>query len=102
LRFSIFHETSAPANATAPVRSTIATPIPGLSFLPILGYLFRSQRYVNNETELVFICTAHVVKPVSPEQLPPLPGQQGAELQGLEGFFGHRAPTVRKEEKREK
>jgi len=80
----------------------IATPIPGLSFLPILGYLFRSQRYVNNETELVFICTAHVVKPVSPEQLPPLPGQQGAELQGLEGFFGHRAPTVRKEEKREK
>ncbi len=80
----------------------IATPIPGLSFLPILGYLFRSQRYVNNETELVFICTAHVVKPVSPEQLPPLPGQQGVELQGLEGFFGHRAPAVRKEEKREK
>jgi pilus assembly protein CpaC len=78
----------------------IATPIPGLSFLPILGYLFRSQRYVNNETELVFICTAHVVKPVSPEQLPPLPGQNGWETQGLEGFFGHRAPAVRKEEKR--
>ncbi|MCS7157274.1 MAG: type II and III secretion system protein family protein [Blastocatellia bacterium] len=78
----------------------IATPIPGLSFLPILGYLFRSQRYVNNETELVFICTAHIVKPVSPEQLPPLPGQNGWELQGLEGFFGHRAPTVRREEKK--
>ncbi len=80
----------------------MAAPIPGLSFLPILGYLFRSQRYVNNETELVFICTAHVVKPVSPEHLPPLPGQQGLELQGLEGFFGHRAPAVRPEEKREK
>jgi len=80
----------------------MATPIPGLSFLPILGYLFRSQRYVNNETELVFICTAHVVKPVSPEQLPPLPGHQGLELQGLEGFFGHRAPAVRTEEKKEK
>jgi len=78
----------------------IATPIPGLSFLPILGYMFRSQRYVNNETELVFICTAHVVKPVSPEQLPPLPGQNGFELQGLEGFFGHRVPAVRKEEKK--
>jgi Flp pilus assembly secretin CpaC len=55
---------------------------------------------MNNETELVFICTAHVVKPVSPEQLPPLPGQNGFELQGLEGFFGHRVPAVRKEEKK--
>lgn len=80
----------------------ISTPIPGLSFLPVLGYLFRSQRYVNNETELVFICTARVVKPVSPAELPPLPGQNAAEFQGLEGSFGHRVPAGRKVEKPEK
>lgn len=78
----------------------LSAPIPGLSFLPIIGYMFRSQRYINNETELVFICTARIVKPVTPDKLPPLPGQGAFAPSGLEGNFGHVVPAVRKEEKK--
>jgi len=79
----------------------LSAPIPGLSFIPILGYMFRSQRYINNETELVFVCTAHIVKPVAPDQLPPLPGQEALNPKGLEGSFGHSVPAVRREVKEE-
>lgn len=37
--------------------------LPGLSDLPILGRLFRSQRFLRNETELVIIVTAYIVQP---------------------------------------
>ena len=38
--------------------------IPFLGDLPILGALFRSHAYQNNETELVIIVTPHLVKPL--------------------------------------
>lgn len=38
---------------------------PGLGDLPILGALFRSDRFRRNETELVIIVTPYLVKPVS-------------------------------------
>jgi len=37
--------------------------VPGLSDLPILGALFRSDRFERNETELVIIVTPYVVRP---------------------------------------
>ena len=43
--------------------------LPGVMNLPILGALFRSRDYVNNETELVVIVTPYLVKPVNPNQL---------------------------------
>jgi pilus assembly protein CpaC len=48
--------------------------IPGLGDLPILGPLFRSVRYKNQETELVILVTASLVEPVSMAKAPPLPG----------------------------
>jgi len=36
---------------------------PGLAELPILGPLFQSKGYANNETELVIIVTPYLVKP---------------------------------------
>lgn len=42
---------------------------PGLRSLPILGALFSSKNYVNNETELVMICTPYIVRPTSPQAL---------------------------------
>ena len=48
--------------------------IPGLGDLPILGTLFRSVRYRNNETELVVLVTASLVEPMSLVSVPPLPG----------------------------
>ena len=38
---------------------------PGLGDLPILGTLFRSDRFRRNETELVIIVTPYLVKPIS-------------------------------------
>jgi pilus assembly protein CpaC len=37
---------------------------PGLGDLPVLGTLFRSQRFQSNETELVIIVTPYLVRPV--------------------------------------
>ena len=38
---------------------------PGLGDLPVLGTLFRSDSFRNNETELVIIVTPYLVRPVS-------------------------------------
>jgi pilus assembly protein CpaC len=43
--------------------------LPGLMQLPVLGALFRSRDFQNNETELVIIVTPYLVKPVRPDQL---------------------------------
>lgn len=42
---------------------------PFLGDLPILGQLFRSSRFQNNESELVIIITPYVVKPSTQEKL---------------------------------
>jgi pilus assembly protein CpaC len=48
--------------------------IPGLGDLPIIGTLFRSVRYQNQETELIILVTASLVEPMSSVKPPPLPG----------------------------
>jgi pilus assembly protein CpaC len=47
----------------------IVTKFPGLGELPVLGALFRSQDFVNNETELVIMVTPHLAKPVRADQV---------------------------------
>lgn len=42
---------------------------PGLGDLPILGALFKSERFERNETELVIIVTPYLVNPVSDNRL---------------------------------
>ena len=42
---------------------------PGLKDLPVLGALFRSRDFQNNETELVVMVTAYLVDPVAEAQL---------------------------------
>ena len=37
---------------------------PGLGDIPVLGHLFRSQEFVNGETELVILVTPHLAKPI--------------------------------------
>lgn len=43
--------------------------LPGLTQLPILGALFRSQDFVNNETELMVLVTPFIVRAVAPRQI---------------------------------
>jgi pilus assembly protein CpaC len=43
--------------------------LPGLDSLPILGGLFRSQDFVNNETELMVLVTPYIVRAVAQKEL---------------------------------
>jgi len=51
--------------------------IPVLGDVPIIGNLFKSTSFLKNETELMFIVTAQVVKPVNPDDLPTMRGIDG-------------------------
>jgi pilus assembly protein CpaC len=42
---------------------------PGLTQLPILGSLFRSRDFVNNQTELMVLVTPYVVRAVAQKDL---------------------------------
>ena len=42
---------------------------PGLRKLPILGALFRSREFIQNQTELVVLVTPHIVRSVAQKQL---------------------------------
>ena len=41
--------------------------LPALGEVPVLGALFRSTDYQQDRTELVFVVTAHLVKPLPPD-----------------------------------
>jgi pilus assembly protein CpaC len=43
--------------------------LPGLAQLPVLGALFRSRDYVNNQTELMVLITPHIVRAVAQKDL---------------------------------
>jgi len=55
--------------------------IPIVSDIPVLGALFKSKSFEKKETELMFIVTAHMVKPVSPDDLP--------NMRGIDGLKGN-------------
>jgi len=43
--------------------------LPGVMNTPVIGSLFRSRDFINNETELVIIVTPYLVRPTSPDRL---------------------------------
>jgi len=51
--------------------------VPVLSDVPLLGNLFKSKSFQKQETELMFICTAQMVKPMNPDDLPRMRGVDG-------------------------
>jgi pilus assembly protein CpaC len=48
---------------------------PLLGDIPILGALFRSTRYTNNETELMVMVTPKIVRPLNKDEIPALPSE---------------------------
>lgn len=73
--------------------------VPILGDIPILGALFRSKQFQKNETELMFIVTAQMVKPLNRDDLPELRGVDGLKNgsplgieprgEGISGASGH-------------
>jgi pilus assembly protein CpaC len=51
--------------------------VPVLGDIPILGALFKSKSFQKNETELMFIVTAQLVKPMNRDDVPTLRGIDG-------------------------
>jgi len=44
--------------------------VPGLGDLPVLGKLFQSWQFSKSKTELLVLVTPHIVKPLSPNEIP--------------------------------
>jgi pilus assembly protein CpaC len=57
-----------------------ASAVPGLSKIPIIGYLFKSQANRAERTELMVLITPQLVRPLEPDEVPPLPTQPGRFL----------------------
>lgn len=53
--------------------------VPVVSDIPVIGSLFKSKSYMKQETELVFIMTAQLVKPVNRDDLPQMKGLDGIQ-----------------------
>jgi pilus assembly protein CpaC len=68
------------------VRSTVDK-VPGLGSIPILGALFRSSRYQRQESELLVVITARIVRPLAPHQAPALPTDYEQSEPGSAAFF---------------
>jgi len=91
--------------------------VPLLGDVPILGNLFKSTQFQKQETELVFIVTADLVKPVDRDDLPALRGIDGLKngsplgiepkgegISGSSGFStgsGNATPAVNPQPKKE-
>jgi pilus assembly protein CpaC len=66
--------------------------VPGLARLPIIGHLFRSKAERAEQTELLVLITPQLVRPLNPDEVPPLPtleqrflprgGDIGNQIQG--------------------
>jgi pilus assembly protein CpaC len=50
-----------------------ANEVPGLSKLPIIGHLFKSKAERAEQNELLVLITPQLVRPLNPDEVPPLP-----------------------------
>lgn len=66
--------------------------IPGLGDIPILGALFRSEKWRRQETELVIIVTPYIVRPVDAKDIP-LPTDGIKSPNDLERMFEGKTPN---------
>ena len=68
-----------------------ASAIPLLSKLPIVGNLFKSKAERSSQTELMVLITPRLVRPLNPDEVPPLPTKfksfvpEGGVGKGMEG-----------------
>ena len=74
--------------------------LPGLSTLPVLGALFRSRDYVNNQTELMVLVTPYIVRAVAQKDLSrpddgfaPASDSQSTLLAQINRIYGVAAPV---------
>lgn len=68
--------------------------IPFLGDIPILGTLFTSKEFQNNESELMIIVTPRLVHALNPGEVPKLPGEDAPrEVSDLDFFLRNRTES---------
>lgn len=67
--------------------SSILTQVPLLGDIPILGALFRSTSFINQQTELVIMVTPTFEEPITADKQVILPGQNIAPASVLDALF---------------
>ena len=67
--------------------------VPWLGDIPILGDFFKATKNSRERQELVIIATPHLVHPMDPKAIPPLPGQTAAQLQPDFRRYDHERKT---------
>lgn len=65
-----------------------ADEVPGLGDIPILGELFKSDKFQHNETELVILATPYVVQPISNPAAPAVPTDPTVGAEGTQRLAG--------------
>jgi pilus assembly protein CpaC len=66
-----------------------AEEVPGLGDIPILGELFKSDQFQQNESELVIMATPYVVQPISNPAAPALPTDPFVGAEGTQRLAGN-------------
>jgi pilus assembly protein CpaC len=63
-----------------------ASAVPILSSLPFIGSLFKSKSETAQRTELLVLITPRLVRPLNPDEVPPLPNQLKKFLPAVDGI----------------
>jgi pilus assembly protein CpaC len=66
--------------------SDVEDKVPGLGDLPVIGTFFKNRRNARERQELIIVATPHLVSPLGPHQVPPLPGE---DLAGFNPDLAH-------------
>jgi pilus assembly protein CpaC len=80
----------------ADMRSAVED-FPGIGNVPVLGPLFRSAEFQNNETELMIMVTPHLASPIAPEDIV-LPTDAYVEPSDVDFYLLGRLEGKRKDE----
>jgi pilus assembly protein CpaC len=62
--------------------------IPALARLPIIGYLFKSKQSTATRNELMVLVTPRLVRPLNPDEVPPLPTLENRFIRPESGIGG--------------
>jgi pilus assembly protein CpaC len=73
------------------MRSTV-NKMPLLGDLPVLGTLFTSKEFQQNESELIVMVTPRLVRALNPEEVPALPESTADDVSDLDFFLLNQVP----------
>ncbi len=81
-------QTFAIAGLVQSTNSVTANEVPGLGDIPILGELFKSDKFRHNESELVILATPYIVQPISNPAAPAIPTEPMLGAEGTQRLAG--------------